>query len=161
MKGLLPSFIACLLLGSVVAHADSHFLKSDAALIRLIPREALEGPGSWESDGWLVATGQCIQIDSLGEAKGLRTEAEFAEDDAKLRLMRLAAALNDASFDPEMYELHADMKGVRVAATYRLDGRDSLFLTVVARKTDIQVKPSFVPDRARKYGTSGFRVAGD
>jgi hypothetical protein len=160
MKRLLPSFISCLLAVPVTAYADSHILKRDPELAKLIPHEALEGPGAWESDVWLVATGQSIRIDSLGETKGRRTEAEFAEDDAKLRLARLAAALNDASFDPEMYELQADMKGVRVAATYRLDGRDTLFLTLVGRRANVHVKLLFSPDRARKFA-QGLYTAGD
>lgn len=160
MRPPFPDIVCCLLIGCAAAHADTQVLKRDPELSKLIPQEALQGPGAWEIGGRLVATGQCIEIDSLGKAKGRRTETEFAEDDAKLRLARLAATTKDASFNPEMFDLQMEMRGVRVAATYHLDRLQTLFLVAVAEKKDVEVKLSFSPVRARRHAQLLF-VSGD
>lgn len=146
---------AIVLTGHAVA-AEIEFFSRDTDLLALVPAEALEGPGSWVSDGRIVATGQSIALDALGTGKARRTEREFAEEDAKARIARAAARAEDREFDEETHALTAEVSGFQTAATYKLAGRDTLLLVGLAKREAVRVRAVFDPKRAGVSARAAF-----
>lgn len=144
----------------VGAATNSDFVERDAALAALAPADAFGGAGCWMTGDRYIATGHSISIDSLGPAKGKRTEREFAEEDARSRIAAEVARRQEPIFDPESHDVTAQMSGFQTAATYRLAGRDGLFLVGLVSRKDVHVRVSFDATKARRNAKSAF-AAGD
>jgi hypothetical protein len=124
-------------------------LSRDRSLDAIIPKEAYDGVGVWTTGDYYVATGHAV-ADSLGETKGKRTERDLGEAEARMRIISQAAAAKEPSFDPDSFEVEADVTGFRTAATYRLDGRDGIFLIGLVKRRDAHVQLVFNPQKARE-----------
>jgi len=133
-------------------------LTRDPAVANLLPREAFEGVGAWDVGRYVIATGHSIRVDSLGVEKGKRTEQNIAEDDCKTRIIAVIARSQTEDFDPEMFDLAADISGFQIAATYRMEGRDGFFLVGLAERCKIKAGPVFNPKKARAFAFNLFHA---
>lgn len=124
-------------------------LTHDATFDPVVPSEAYQGVGSWMTGDNIIATGHSTEMDSLGPGKDKRTEQEWALDDCKRRIMVQVAASKDISFDEDFYDLAGEVKGFATAATFKIDGREGLFLIGVANKNQVSVHAEFNPKKAR------------
>jgi hypothetical protein len=133
-------------------------LSSEPSLNNLVPKDAFDGVGAWNDEHYFIATGHSIEVDSLGVTKGKRTEQTIAEDDSKARIAAEAARNKIPDFDPEMFDLVADISDFRVAATYRIEGRVGLFLIGMTERRKIKVKADFNPKKARAFAFNLFHA---
>lgn len=154
------SIAACLLAALCVGHPVSGitFLSRDPTLADVIPEGALEGPGCRLAGESYITTGHSPRVDSLGEAKGKRTERDFAEDDAKLRVARMVAHDQDPQFDDDSHELTAEISGFQTAATYRIEGLEGMFLVGIVKKNAVHVRAKFDVAKARRNALAAFDV---
>lgn len=152
---------ACLLACLLTVHAavGATFLSRDPALAALAPPAAFENIGCWQAGEYFVATGHSTTVDSIGPEKGRRTERDFAEDDAKARMGREAAKEQDTAFDDESHTLVAAFTGFQTAATYRMEGREGLFLIGLAKKLDVRVRSIFDAVKARHNAETAFAAS--
>ena len=138
-----------LLAGTGALSQGANTLSSDPALTNLVPEEAYAGVGAWPSGGYWVATGYCSEIDALGPGRGKRTEKEWAQEDAKSRVLKRAAVEKVPDYDEGAYDLEAQVSGFRAAAAYKLAGKDGLFLIGLVKKGDVHIEVQFNPKKAR------------
>lgn len=139
-----------------LALAEPEVIEREAELVALAPAAAWEGVGGWDAPGYWIATGHSITIDSLGVAKGKRTEREIAADDARTQLAKAAAAKEVRDFDPELFDVDAELRGLRTAAVFRLPHREGLFLIAVVPKNEMHVRATFAPVKARQHAIALF-----
>ncbi|HEY8668856.1 MAG TPA: hypothetical protein VIL86_19570 [Tepidisphaeraceae bacterium] len=149
---------AVLLIGMGVPHLFAGVLSRDPEVEAIIPRSAYEGVGAWPVEQYVVATGHSIAITSLGEGKEKRTEKMLAEEDCRRQIAVHAAAVKVKDFDEDCYDLKAEISGFRTAATFKLEGREGLFLIGVVKADQIQVEPVFSPKKARLKAFALFEV---
>jgi len=128
------------------------------ALLQLAPAEALQGIGSWTKDDYWIATGYSEEVDSLGKSKGNRTERDFAEEETKALILKRAAISQYADYDDGSYDLKGEISGFQTAATYRITGKDGLYLVGVAKKSGVQVDVVFNPKKARLTAIALFEM---
>jgi hypothetical protein len=122
----------------------------------LVPTEASEGVGSWRAGGYYIATGYSTSADSLGAEIEKHVEQNIAEKDAKARINREAALRKDAQFDEGSYTLKTEISGFRIAATYKLEGRDGLFLIGVVHEDAVSVKIAFDTESVHRNALAAF-----
>jgi hypothetical protein len=156
--GLIGTFIFASLIASQVSLGAPIILTRDPELMALVPVEASEGAGSWCTGGYYIATGSSTSAESLGAEKEKHIEQNLAEKDAKARIVREAALRKDPHFDEDSYACKAEISGFRIAATYKLEGRDALFLVGVAREDAVSVNIAFDTGSARRNALVAFNV---
>jgi len=154
IRGLLGALLV--LAGTGALSEGANMLSSDPALTNLVPVEAYAGVGAWPSGGYWVAAGYCSEIDALGPAKGKRSEKEWAEEDAKSRVLKRAAIDKVPDYDEGAYDLEAKLSGFRTAATYKLGNNDGVFLIGLVKKGDVAVEVQFNPKKARSTAFALF-----
>ena len=66
--------------------------------------------------------------------------------------------MKDPLFDSESHELDEEMSGFQTAATYRLPGRDGLFLVGLVGQKDLRVRVSFDASKTRRNAKNAFGV---
>jgi hypothetical protein len=125
-----------------------------------VPAKAFEGIGSWSAGGYYIATGCSTSAESLGPEKKKDIEEKLAEEDAKARIGYEAALHKDPQFDEESYTCKAELSGFRIAATYKLEDRDALFVVGVAPQDAVIVNIEFDPGSAPRNALIAFN-AGD
>jgi hypothetical protein len=135
-------------------------LRKDPALMALVPAKAFEGIGSWSAGGYYIATGYSTSAESLGAEREKGIEEKIAEKDAKARISHQAALRKNPQFDEESYTCQAEISGFRIAATYKLEDRDGLFVVGVAPEDAVRVNIAFDAGRARRNALVAFN-AGD
>ena len=158
--GLIGPLIFATLIASQISLSAAIVLSKDPELMALAPAEAFEGAGSWCAGGYYIATGYSTSADSLGAVKERSVEQTLAEKDSKARIAREAARRKDPQFDEDSYSCKAEISGFRIAATYKLEGRDALFLVGVAREEAVRVNIAFDTVDARRNAHVAFN-AGD
>jgi hypothetical protein len=158
--GFIGSFIFASLIASNFSFGAPIILSKEPKLMALVPAEASEGAGSWRAGGYYIATGYSYSAEALGEGKEKDIDQNFAEKDAKARIVREAALLKDAQFDEDTYTCKAEISGFRIAATYKLEGRDALFLIGLARENAVRIDIAFDTVSARSNALVAFD-AGD
>jgi hypothetical protein len=153
--GLIGPFIFVSLIASHVSLGAPIILTKDPELMALAPAEASEGAGSWRAGGYYIATGYSTSAESLGaEKEGI--EQNLAEKDAKARIIHEAILRKDPQFDEDSNTGKAEISGFRIAATYKLEGRDALFLVGVAREDAVSVNIAFDTGSARRNALLAF-----
>ncbi len=120
--------------------ADIKVLQANERLKTQLPPAAMEGTGAWAVGDAYIATGQSIAINSLTASKGRLYEEQFAKDDAKRRVLVLAAHDQVPNFDPEFFDVEGEVIGSETVLVYRLPPSESLFVVMVAGKGDVWVK---------------------
>ena len=142
---MLRSAVAYLVLGLLATPATAGviILSRDPVLSPGAPKDAWDGPGCWADNDHYFVTGHSTSVESLGEAKGQRYERDFAEKDAKRRLAGKVAQEKDPQFAEDSYDLDAEITGFQTVATYRLEGREGLFLVGVVKKDDVSFQAKF------------------
>jgi hypothetical protein len=156
--GLIGPFIFASLIASQVSLSTPIVLSKDPELMALVPAEAREGAGSWRAGGYYIATGYSNPAESLGAEMEKSIEQNLAEKDAKARIIREAILRKDSKFDEDSYTCKAEISGFRVAATYKLEGRDGLFLVGVAPEDAVSVKIAFDTGSARRNALLAFNT---
>jgi hypothetical protein len=156
--GFIGSFIFASLIASNFSFGAPIILSKDPKLMALVPAEASEGAGSWRAGGYYIATGYSNSAEALGEGKEKDMDQNFAEKDAKARIVREAALLKDPQFDEVSYTCKAEISGFRIAAIYKLEGRDALFLVGVAREDAVSVIIAFDTGSARRNALVAFNT---
>jgi len=137
--------------------AEPEFVERNSGLAGLAPAESFAGVGCWMiHDDRYVATGHSTSIDSLCAAKDKRTEREFAEEDAKSRIIAEAARLQEPLFDTESHNVSVETNGFQTAATYKIAGRGGLFLVGMVSKKDVHVRVSFDASKTRCNAVNAF-----
>ena len=142
------------------AFAAPEIVSRDPELGTLVPAEAYEHVGCWEFGDKLVATGYSSSVDSLPPGKARETETEFAEVDAKGRIVSEVARAQEPGFDAETHTVSAEISGFQVAATYKLPDRDGFFLVGIVKRDAVHVRTVFDLKRARGNALAAFE-AGD
>jgi hypothetical protein len=135
-------------------------LRKEPALLALVPTKAFDGVGSWFAGGYYIATGYSTSAESLGAERQKGIEEKFAEKDAKARIGHEAALHKNPQFDEESYTCRAEISGFRVAATYKLGGRDGLFVIGMTPEDAVSVNIVFDSGSARRNALAAFN-AGD
>jgi tetratricopeptide (TPR) repeat protein len=135
-------------------------LRKDPALMALVPTQAFEGIGSWSAGGYYIATGYSTSAESLGAEREKGIEEKLAEKDAKARISCEAALRKDPQFDEESYTCQVEISGFRIAATYKIEDRDGLFVVGVAPEDAVSVNIAFDAGSARRNALVAFN-AGD
>lgn len=157
---LIGAFIFANMFASQIGLSSPVVLSKEPVLAALVPTKAFEGVGSWSSSGYYIATGYSVSVESLGTEKGKVIEEMIAEKDAKALIVREAALRKNPQFDEESYTCQADISGFRIAATYKLEGRDGLFVVGVAPEDAVSVNIVFDEGSARRNALVAFN-AGD
>jgi hypothetical protein len=156
--GLIGPFIFASLIASQVGLGAPIILTKDPELMALAPAEASEGAGSWRAGGYYIAAGYSTSAESLGAEKEKGLEQNLAEKDAKARIIHEAILRKDPQFDEDSYTCKAEISGFRIATTYKLEGRDALFLVGVAREDAVSVNIAFDPGSARRNALVAFNT---
>jgi hypothetical protein len=155
--------VTCVFLNMITSQASLSspiVLRKDPALMALVPAKAFEGIGSWSAGGYYIATGYSTPAESVGAEKEKGIEEKIAEKDAKGRIGHAAALRKNPQFDEESYTCQAEISGFRIATTYKLEGRDGLFVVGVAPEDAVRVNIAFDAGRARRNALIAFN-AGD
>lgn len=139
----------CFCLCVPVTLFSATILSRDDVLARLVPGEAYHGIGAWETVDYWLATGNSTAIDAFGKNKGKRAERDFAEADAKALILKQAALAKTPDYDGGAYDLKGEVNGFQTAATYRIEGKDDLYLIGVAKKSGVWADVVFNPKKAR------------
>jgi len=156
--GLIGPFIFASFIASQVGLSAPIVLSKDPELMALVPAEASEGAGSWRAAGYYIATGYSTSAESLGAEKEKDIERNLAEKDAKARIVREAILRKDPRFDEDSYTCKAEISGFRIASTYKLEGRDGLFLVGVAREDAVGVNIAFDTGSGRRNALVAFNT---
>lgn len=138
-----------LLVNALADDGSAHVLQSNSKWSDVLPAQCLKGVGAWSTSNTYFATGQSIAVDSLGQVKGREKEEMIAQEDAKHRILLLAAATQVSKFDEEFFIVEGKMKNSEVAAVYRLPPKDSLYVVLTVPKEDMTVKTTLNTTRAR------------
>ena len=157
---LIAACVFANMIASQLSLSSPIVLRKDPALLALVPPEAFEGIGSWSAGGYYVATGCSTSVAALGAEKEKDIEEKIAEKDAKARIGNKAALRKNPQFDDESYTCKAEISGFRIAATYKLENRDALFVVGVVPEDAVSVNIAFDVASARRNALVAFN-AGD
>lgn len=157
----MQSSAAAVVLSSLLAASalSATILSLDAELANAMPPSALEGVGCWIVGERMFVTGYSTSANSLGDTKAKRVERDFAEEDARVRVSRAVAHEQSPQFDEDSYSLSSEVSKFTPVATYRIEGREGLFLVGVVKRDAVHVRVGFDITKTRQNATAAFEAA--
>lgn len=124
------------------------------------PEEAWRAPGAWKVGDYWVGTGITDRTKVLSNADGRLLDREFAELDARARILAAAAREDDPRFAREFFELDGRVSQEVFAGSYSFGADGPLHVILIAPQNGVTYTSRFNPALARTIAQRCYR-AGD